>query len=506
MPASPTHRVCRLEGDPHGSVEHRLGSPHARQHPRQRFQYLQLAKTAFSEWSEHKATKLAAALAFYTMLSIAPLLIISIKIVATVTHNSDAAKSAIHNYLGANASPKAADAADEMIDSAGGKSKKTDDAEKAANAGGQTAIQDKGAEEAKKKTGTIATVISLIVLILSASGVFGELQDSLNTIFEVKPKPNRGILGIIRDRFFSMTLVLGTAFLLLVSLVASTVLTGLAKRIGGEGFVMEALNFVVSFGVTALLFSLIFKYLPDVRLHWRNVFIGGALTAVMFTIGKFLLGWYLGRGTTTSVYGAAGSLVAMLIWVYYSAWFLFFGAEFTRAYALAHGDGKQPEANAVKVTEDDKAKQGRPSEERVAAKAAQAAGRPVRKRVPPAAIPAYSMAPATEPPSALRQAAIAGAGAVIAHSPARSVPPRWPGKPSTPSASTSPPSASTAPQKRRTPRRQDLPHPAIPAGRDCLRPHQRSGQAHPPRPRRPPRRTKPPPELARPCRRRDRRE
>src|SRR5678815_1636718 len=136
---------------------------------------------------------------------------------------------------------------------------------------------------------TFATILSIIILVASASGVFGELQDSLNTIFEVKPKPNRGILGIIKDRFFSMTLVLGTAFLLLVSLVASTVLTGMTKRIGGQGIIFEALNFVVSFAITGLLFSLMFKYLPDVKLHWRNVFIGGAVTAVLFTIGKFLL-------------------------------------------------------------------------------------------------------------------------------------------------------------------------------------------------------------------------
>ena len=345
--------------------------------------YMQMSKTAFSEWSEHKATKLAAALAFYTMLSIAPLLILSIKIIGKF-FSDQAAKDRIGDYIRTIASEKAAQAAKDMIDHA-----------------------------SQPGSGWIATAVSIIVLLLSASGVFGELQDSLNTIFEVKPKPNRGIMGIIRDRFFSITLVLGTAFLLLVSMVASTVLTGMTKAIGGEGFIFEAINFVFSFAITALLFSLMFKYLPDVRLHWRNVLIGGALTAVLFTIGKFLLGWYLGRGSTTSVYGAAGSLVAMLLWVYYSAQILFFGAEFTRAYALAHGDGKQPEANAIKVTEEEKAKQGRPTEQRVAAKTAQAAGRPVRTRMPSPAIPAYSMGPAANGGSALRQVAIAGAGAVI---------------------------------------------------------------------------------------------
>jgi len=379
-------------------------------------QYFALVKTAISEWSEHKATKLAAALAFYTMLSIAPLLIISIKVVATVTHNSDAAKSAIHNYLSANAGDKAADAVDEMIDSAGGKSKKTADAEKAGNGGDASASGAKaGDTAAKQKTGTIATVLSIILLIMSASGVFGELQDSLNTIFEVKPKPNRGILGVIKDRFFSMTLVLGTAFLLLVSLVASTVLTGMTKRIGGEGIIFELLNFVVSLAITSLLFSLMFKYLPDVKLHWRNVFIGGAVTAVLFTIGKFFLGLYLSRGSTTSVYGAAGSLVAMLLWVYYSGWILFFGAEFTRAYALAHGDGKQPEANAVKVTEDDKAKQGRASEGRVAAAVRNGGtvlpSRPARTYTAPQ-IPAYSFS-STGADGGRKSYIAAGAGVVV---------------------------------------------------------------------------------------------
>jgi membrane protein len=350
-------------------------------------QYVQLLKTAWAGWGEHKATKLAAALAFYTMLSIAPLLIISIKIVGKVTNNSGSAKTTITNYLSANAGEKAAKAASDMIEAAG-----------------------------KETPGsTFATILSIFILIMSASGVFGELQDSLNTIFEVKPKPDRGILGIIKDRFFSMTLVLGTAFLLLVSLVASTVLTGMTKRIGGEGIVFEVLNFVLSLAVASLLFSLMFKYLPDVKLHWRNVFIGGTLTAVLFTIGKFGLGWYLGRGSTTSIYGAAGSLVAMLLWVYYTGWILFFGAEFTRAYAMAHGDGKQPEGNAVKVTEEDKAKQGRASEGRVAAAARNGGkvppSRPARTYTAPQ-IPAYSFSP-TGADGGRKSYLMAGAGVVV---------------------------------------------------------------------------------------------
>src|SRR4051794_15392839 len=233
-----------------------------------------LSKQAAAEWSEDKATKLAAALAFYTMLSIAPLLIICMKIAGKI-FGAKSASGQISGYLNNTVGTKGAEAAQEMIKNA-----------------------------SQQGAGVIATIISVVVLILSASGVFGELQDSLNTIWEVKPKPNRGIMGIIKDRFFSMTLVLGVVFLLLVSLIASTVLTGVTHAVGmDKGLFLSAINFIVSIAVITVLFGLIFRYLPDAKVRWHDVWIGAIATSILFTIGKSLLGWYLGRASATSVYG-----------------------------------------------------------------------------------------------------------------------------------------------------------------------------------------------------------
>ena len=161
--------------------------------------------------------------------------------------------------------------------------------------------------------GGLAAVVAVITLLFGASGVFGQLQDALNTIWQVKPKPGRGILGIIRDRFLSLTMVLGTGFLLLVSLVITASVAALGKfltpaALPGGTYVWQAVNLVVSFGLITLLFAMIFKVLPDVKIEWRDVWIGAAMTALLFTVGKFLLGYYLGRGSVTSAYGAAGSL------------------------------------------------------------------------------------------------------------------------------------------------------------------------------------------------------
>jgi membrane protein len=339
-----------------------------------------ITKQAGADWVEDKSTKLAAALAFYTMLSIAPLLIITVKIIGKFL-DAKTTQSDIQGYLVSNMGQKAADALLPAI-------------EQAKQPGG----------------GVIATTVSVVILLLSASGVFGELQDSLNTIWEVKPRPNRGIWTTIKERFFSFTLVLGVAFLMLVSLIASTVISGLANHLGGEkSFFWEAMHFVISLGVITGLFALIFRYLPDVRTAWRPVLVGAAATAVLFTIGKFVLGWYLGRQATTSMWGAFSSLVALLLWVYYSSQILFFGAEFTQAYAKATGYDMTPMPNAVPITEEDRAQQGIASPERVAVKTGSAvplAGRP-RPRV--VNVPVYG--PRGMQP--LATYALAGAGLVV---------------------------------------------------------------------------------------------
>jgi membrane protein len=287
-----------------------------------------MTKQAAGDWSEDNATRLAAALAFYTMLSIAPLLIICIKICGIV-FKQEAITGQVHNYVASVAGAKAAQAAQDMV----------------ANAG-------------QNGSGVLASIVSLLVLIFSASGVFGELQTSLNTIWEVKPKPDRGFMDIVKERLFSFAMVMVVAFLLLVSMVLSTAIAGVSTKIAGNvAWLWEVINFVISIVVITGLIALMFKYIPDVRLRWGDVIHGAIFTAVLFTIGKFLLGWYLGRATTTSVYGAAGSLVALLLWVYYSSLIVFFGAEFTQAYAKTTHP-VVPEKNARPMTDHERLQQG----------------------------------------------------------------------------------------------------------------------------------------------------
>jgi membrane protein len=207
--------------------------------------------------------------------------------------------------------------------------------------------------------GTMATIFSIGLLLVSAGGVFGELQDSLNVVWGVKPDPNRTWMTIVHQRFLSLTLVLGTAFILLVSLVVNTMLASMVNAIG-IGWFWSVVNFIVSLAVITCLFALIFKYLPDAKVPWGAAWYGAGLTALLFTIGRYGLAWYLGRGSTISAFGAAGSLAALLIWTYYSGLILFFGAEFTKALAKCEGATCEPKAHAVKMTEEDRIERGAP--------------------------------------------------------------------------------------------------------------------------------------------------
>lgn len=215
-----------------------------------------------------------------------------------------------------------------------------------------------------------ATTLSTIILLIGASGVFGELQHSVNWIWEVKPKPGRGILGTIRDRFLSLAMVFGIAFLLLVSLLLSAALTSLGTlfdRLPDSLYwVSESLHFGVSFGVIAVLFAMMFKYLPDVKIAWCDVWLGAVITAGLFTLGKFAIGLYLGHSSMASSYGVAGSFVVLLVWVYYSSQIFFFGAEFTQVYANRFGSRIVPSDNAEALSED--ASSNRPKDSSAAAK------------------------------------------------------------------------------------------------------------------------------------------
>lgn len=278
-------------------------------------------KQTFSEWSEDKAPMLGASLAYYTVFSLAPLLIISIAI-AGFFLGQEAARGQIFDQINGLLGNQGAKAMQDMVQNAG----------------------------SKPATGVIASVVGVVTLLCGASGVFGQLQTSLNIIWGVEPKPGRGILGMVKDRFLSFGFILVVGFLLLVSLLLTAAISFVAEWIGGltpgtEVFA-QVLNFVLSFGVTTVLFALIFKFLPDAKIAWKDVWLGAAITAALFTLGKFGLGLYLGKSSVGSSFGAAGSLIVLLLWVYYSAQILFFGAEFTQVWANRFGSHVVPADDA----------------------------------------------------------------------------------------------------------------------------------------------------------------
>jgi len=293
-----------------------------------------LLKETFDEWNEDKASRLSAALAYYTIFSLAPLLIMAIAIAGSI-FGEEAARGEIVGQIQGLVGKSGA----EVI---------------------ETAIENAN----KPATGTIASLISIVALLFGATGVFSQLRDALNTIWEVQPKPGLPVKGFIRQNILSFTMVLGIGFLLLVSLIISAVLAAINSYFSGllPGFdVMWRIgNFIISFGVTTLLFAMMFKFLPDAKITWGDVLIGAAITSVLFSIGRFLLGAYLGNGSFGSTYGAAGSLVVILAWVYYAAQILFFGAEFTQVYARKFGSQIVPDEHAVTVTEETRAQQGIP--------------------------------------------------------------------------------------------------------------------------------------------------
>ncbi|MDB5340296.1 MAG: hypothetical protein JWN70_5915, partial [Planctomycetaceae bacterium] len=276
--------------------------------------------------------RLGAALAFYTALSIAPLLVLSLRVAATV-FGDEAARGEIERQVQSLIGEQGGQAVQAMLENAN-----------------------------KPESGTIATVLSVLTLLFGASGVFGQLQDSLNTIWEVKPKAGRGVWGFIQDRFLSMAMVMGVAFLLLVSLVISAGLSALGNYSihwpESLQVVSRIVNLVVSLAVFTGVFAMMFKFLPDVKIDWKDVWLGALITSILFTIGKFAIGLYLGHSALASSYGVAGSLVVLLVWVYYSAQIMFFGAEFTQVYANQHGRQIVPSENAERVSVASRANEG----------------------------------------------------------------------------------------------------------------------------------------------------
>jgi membrane protein len=280
-----------------------------------------IAKDTGKGWDKDSVSSLAASLAYYTLLSLAPLLAIAIA-VAGFFFGDDAARDRIAVELGAVVGTQAAQAIQELV--------------KRARA---------------PEAGIVSSVVGVVVLFVGASGVFGELQTSMDRVWNVKPKPGRGFLGMLKDRFLSFTMVLGVAFLLLVSTVLTAALAAVGRYLGaalpGGEAVWQVVNLVFSLAMTSVLFALIFKIVPDIEIAWKDVWVGAAVTSVLFTLGKFLIGLYLGKASVSSAYGAAGSLVVLVIWVYYSAQILLLGAEFTQAYAQHWGSRVRPSENAV---------------------------------------------------------------------------------------------------------------------------------------------------------------
>jgi membrane protein len=271
-----------------------------------------LARDAFFQWIDDNPFQMGAALAYYTLFSIAPLLLIAIAVAGSVfgrEASQDQIIGAIQDLVGF----QSARAIQAIIESAG----------------------------RRPDSGFFASATGIILLLLGAAGVVGQLQDSLNTIWRVKSKTGRGLKGFVQDRLISYSMVLGVGFLLVVSLVVSALLTAASRIVVGfltiNAATAQSLDLIVSFVLIALLFAVIYKYVPDVRIAWNDVWLGAATTSLLFAAGKFLIGFYLGHSTVTSIYGAAGSLVTLLLWVYYSSLMFFFGAELTQVYATRHG-------------------------------------------------------------------------------------------------------------------------------------------------------------------------
>ena len=290
-----------------------------------------LLRATMSDWYEDRAQRIGAALAYYTIFALAPGLVIVMALAGLM--------------LGPGAESQIIEQIRDLIGKLGA-----------------AAIEATIRSARNETLGATGTALALIPLVFGLWGVFGELQDGLNTIWGVTPKPGRRIRDILKERFWSFAMVVGIGFVLLVSLVLSAWLAAVGTYVGSllpaPATGLEALNFVISFVVITGSFALIFKLLPDVKIAWRDVWLGAAVTSLFFTVGKFLIGLYLGKSAVASAYGAAGSLVIIVVWVYYSAQILLFGAEFTKVWTKRRGSGFVPEQTAVPVTQEARAEQG----------------------------------------------------------------------------------------------------------------------------------------------------
>jgi len=281
-----------------------------------------LLKETFTQWLEHKAPRLAAALAYYMVFSLAPLLVIAIAIAGAV-FGEEAAQGEIVTRISGFVGQDAASVIEKAI-----------------------------ANASEPDLSNIASLISIAILLFGASGVFAQLQDALNTIWGVQPRPGRAVKQFISKRILSFGMVLSLSLFVILSLILTGGISALSKLhlLPGLPFLWKFLSLAVSFGLVTLFFALVFKFLPDAKVAWSDVWMGAIITSILFAIGRSLLGWYLGKTSFASTYGAAGSLIVLLAWIYYSAQILFLGAEFTEVYARKHGSHITPTRHSMKIT------------------------------------------------------------------------------------------------------------------------------------------------------------
>ena len=293
-----------------------------------------LVKQTFQSWNEDKAARLAAALSFYAVFSMAPVLVIALAVAGQVIDRAEVEAQALQ----------------QIKDLIGPQ--------------GASFIQTVLENVRKPTDSALASILGLVTLIFGAAGAFGQLQDALNTIWEVQARAGEGLGRLVRDKFLSFVMVVVTGFLLLISLISSTVISALGGPLSGftsqSATVLQIINLVVSFGIIALTFAVILKVIPDVHLRWRDVWPGALMSALLFTVGKYAIGLYLAHSSISSSYGAAGSVIIILIWVYYSAQIFFVGAEFTKMYARKRGSPVRPTDRAKTVTEEARAHEGIP--------------------------------------------------------------------------------------------------------------------------------------------------
>lgn len=284
--------------------------------------FIEVFKNSFKGFGDDKVTKLSASLAYYTVFSMAPLLIVIISLCGLFL-GREAVEGEIYGQLASFVGSDTAAQLQQIIKNA--------------------SIQGKG---------QLAAVIGAITLLVGATTVFAEIQDSINMIWGLKPKPKRGWLKMLQNRFLSFSVIVSLGFLLLVSLGVTTIIDGFSERLQAyfpevTVVVFYIVNIAITLAVVTLIFGVIFKVLPDAEIKWKDILAGAVATALLFMLGKFAISFYISKSNVGGTYGAAGSLVVLLLWIYYSSIILYFGAEFTKAYAVKYGSEINPNHYAV---------------------------------------------------------------------------------------------------------------------------------------------------------------